>query len=205
MSFELPKKLNMGMQPQMTSARTYILEIVLLLVICLLFGWFIVLPKQAALTAEQSKLEVLNQEKSKIDSNSETITRLVGELKAKKAEVEKLDDAIPLEGKSIYLQLLIQQIAASAGVVASDVSVPSVEGVAAGDTELLKDPFAVSRSVKKLNGTAFVMGTFKQLVVFLKKLEASGRVIQISDIEINGTQEDNLSLRIVFEANYLAP
>ncbi len=204
MNLEIPKKISMGLPPQVQNSKTSLLEIVLLLVISVLFFWFIILPKQAQVNVKNEQLQKYTADQEKMKDSLDTITKLVKELKSHTADVAKLDDAIPLEGKNTNLQFLIQKLADAAGVQVSDISISAKPGVVAGDVALLKDPFGAPRILQKLSGSAFILGSFSQIQLFMQKLETSGRVIQISNVEIQGGQNNSLSLKLVFDAYYFA-
>jgi Tfp pilus assembly protein PilO len=117
-----------------------------------------------------------------------------------------LDQAIPLNSNTIRLQLLIQSLAQSVGVAVGDINVTGdPSGVVAGDMALLANPYGVSRSVKTMSGTISVSGSFDQLQTFLKKLENSGRLIDVDSLAIDQGSSDGLNLKLTFKAYYLAP
>lgn len=206
MALELQKKINMSLPAQMTTgSRSYIIEIVLLVIVSILFYWFIVTPKNADLAAKKTVLEAYKKEQSTISGNLDILNKLAAQLKSNSAEIAKLDEAIPLDGKNTNLQLLIQELAQSAGVTVSDINISNRVGVVAGDTKLLQDPYGATRTLQKFTGTAFVVGSFLQLENFLKKMESSGRLIQISSVEMQAGSDGGINLNITFNAYYLAP
>ena len=77
--------------------------------------------------------------------------------------------------------------------------------MAAGDKNLLKDIYAVNRSLQKLSGTVNVIGDFDKLQTFLYKIETSGRLIDIVDLSLDSAKNGNLNLRINFNAYYFGP
>lgn len=205
MNLEFPKNINIGLPPQIKDSQNTLFEIVILIVVCGLFGWFVILPKRAEVDSRQGLLNKYSEENKKMRNTLDTLNALVREVKSHPSEIVKLDDAIPLEGKPTYLQILVQRLAESAGVTVQDVNVSGITGVVAGNAELVKNPFGTQRSLQKLSGAVYVLGNFPQLLSFLNKIETSGRVIQVSDVEIQGGQANNLSLKLVFDAYYFAP
>lgn len=200
------KGINIGLPPQIKSSRNSLFEIVLLIVVCALFSWFIIMPKKAKVQAKKSELAKYAQEQSKMASNLQNFNRLVAELNSHEQEIKNLDDALPLEGKTTYLEILIQNLANSAGVAVGDIGLSGKNDViAAGNTELIKNPYGATRTLQKISGTVSVIGSFAQMRDFLKKIETSGRVMQISSVDIVAAQDNNLSLRIALDAYYLAP
>ena len=186
--------------------RVKYLEVFLLIVVCALFTWFIILPKKAEVDAKNEELKKAKTQQESIKGDLETLTSRISELKTHKSDVTNLDDAIPLVGKTFNLQLLLGDLAASAGVTVGDISVTgNSSGVAAGDTALLADPFGKPRSLQKLNASVFVTGSFSQLEEFLKKVETSGRIMQVHGLEISPGQQGDLGLKISLDSYYFGP
>ncbi len=206
MPLEMPKNINISLPPQMQTSRNSLFEVVLLVVACGLFSWFLIFPKKAQVAIKEANLEKYKTEQSKMASNLDNLDRLIKQLKNSSQEVKKLDDALPLNGKTINLRLLMEKLAADSGVVLGDVSVAGKSGdVVAGNTQLLQAPFAVDRTLQKLVGSVFVIGNFTQLEAFLKKVEGTGRIIQVTSAEISSAQSNALSLQLGIEAYYFAP
>ena len=74
-----------------------------------------------------------------------------------------------------------------------------------GDTALLADPFGKPRSLQKLNASVFVTGSFSQLEEFLKKVETSGRIMQVHGLENSPGQQGDLGLKISLDSYYFGP
>ncbi len=202
----IQKKLSIGLPPQIQSARNSILEITLLVVICSLFTWFVVLPKLAEYNTKKDLLSTIKESQNKMADDLQIMRTLASDLKVHQKDVQILDDALPLDGKALYLEFLVRQLAESSGVILGDLNVNSKSNaVIAGDTTLLANPYKVTRSLQKLSGNAFVTGTLAQLVNFLKKMENSGRLLQVSALEISSAQAGSLGMRLTFDSYYLAP
>ena len=132
---------------------------------------------------------------------------MIANLKSSPDKIVKLDQALPLDGNVVRLKILIDAISAGSGVVVGDISVSSskADAVVAGDKALLANPFGTTRTLQKLTGSIYVIGTFPQLKAFMEKLEASGRLVDVSDVSIDGASAGNLNLRLAFTSYYLAP
>ncbi len=206
MNIEFPKNLNMGLSPELKNSKNTLFEVALLAVVCALFTWFVILPKKAEVDAKAVELTKSNEQKDNIKGDLDTLTKLISDLKAHSADVSKLDDAIPLVGKTGNLQLLLGSLASAAGVTVNDINVTgNTTGIAAGDIPVLTKPFDQTRSLQKLDASVYVTGSFGQLEDFLKKVETSGRLLQVRALEISPAQQTDLGLKITLDAYYFAP
>ncbi|MCL5666276.1 MAG: type 4a pilus biogenesis protein PilO [Patescibacteria group bacterium] len=208
METPLPKNFSMPkvtLSPALKKSGHSLMEVVLLLVVIGLGYWYLVSPKAAGLEAQRVKRDALVKERDKISGDLDTLRSLVSKLNAHKADVEKLDDALPLNSKPFSLEVLINQLAQESGVVIGSVSVSGKgDSIVAGNRDALQNPFAASRSLQKVAANTSVSGSFSQLETFLKKLENSARIINVNSLEISSAKSDSIDLRAGLEAYYYA-
>ncbi len=189
--------------PQKASVRYSMIEVVLLIVVIGLFYWFIAKPKIAELSVQQAKLESVQSEQQALAGNLKKLKGLVAQLKSSPDKVKLLDEAMPLHGKTTDVETLIDYLAKSSGVSIADISATTKNDlVAAGNKEVLKDPYAVKRTLQKITAEANVMGTYDQLVSFMKKLEQNGRVLNANAMELRTGDEGQLNLRLTIETYF---
>ena len=206
MPVNFPKNINMGVKLQPTPSRNTLFEVGLLVIICVLFVWFILLPKKAEVDKKDADLAKAQAQQADIHGQLATLQSLISSLPANSQNISNLDQAIPLDGNTVRLQLLIQSIAQSAGVTVGNISISgSPNGEVVGDPALLADPYAAQRTLQTMDGTIYAIGTFNQLEVLLKKFENSGRLIDIDSLAIGQGSEGNLSMTLTFKAYYFAP
>jgi Tfp pilus assembly protein PilO len=99
------------------------------------------------------------------------------------------------------LYILLDSLTQSSGVTVGEISiVDKGEAIYANDKNLASDPYKVKRNLRKFSGSLYVLGSYDQLQTFLNQLEQSGRIINITGIEIGREQEGRLSLRATIEA-----
>jgi len=207
MDANLSKNLNLGLPPQIKNARNSLVELVLLVVVCALFGWFVVLPKKAEVEAKKADLATIQGQESKMADKLAKLKTLVQTLQSSSLQTADLDQALPLDGKITRLKILIDSLANSSGVTVGDVSVSSskADSVVAGDKGLLANPYGAARTLQKLSGSVYVIGTFDQLKAFLQKLETSARLLDVTELSMDGASDGSLNLKLTISAYYLAP
>ena len=186
--------------------RNPLAEIILLVVVGVLLFWFIVLPKKAQTQAQKLELDRIKLLSTQTSAKLAKLRELADSLKAHQTEVTLLDKALPLDGKSLRLQLLLEALAKSAGVTVGDININGKgNAVVSGDKDLLKDIYGAQRNPQKLSGSVYVIGNFSQLKAFLQKIESSGRLIDITDLSLDAGQDGNLNMKVAINSYYFAP
>ena len=201
----ISKNINIGLPEKPKSSNSSLFTAALLLIISGLFTFFIILPKRSALGLKTSQLAQLTSQENSISAQAATLNTLVGDLQNNAPEVKELDVAMPLDGQTFNLQLLLESMASQSGVSVDSINISPDTGVVAGNTALLADPYSATRSLKQITGEADVIGSFTQLLDFLQKIEDSDRVIQVSSLGITGGQNNTLSMRLDFQTYYFGP
>ncbi len=180
-------------------------EVLLMIIVAGLFYGFLARPKAAELAGQKQTLGQLQNEYQALDGNLNALNELIDKLKAgkKTGEIEKLDEAIPLDGKVFSFNNLLKILAKESGVTLGSFLISGTTGyIIAGNTPLLEQPFGQKRSLQKLPGDITAIGNLEQIINFIKKIEDSARIIQINSLEISGSQEDGVSLHMNIETYY---
>ncbi len=198
---ELPK---IQMPAGIQNSRNALVEIVLLIIVAVLFQWFIIGPKVGAVAAEQQQLDGLRKQASSTLGSLQTLKDLSSKLATNSADVKNLDEALPLEQRSVRLVMLLQNIAQSAGVVVTDVGVDGA-GDSAGIPSLVSDPYSAQRSLQPTSLSLSVTGTMSQLVDLLKKLETYGRIMDISSLSLTPDKNSTLDMKLNMTTYYFVP
>ncbi len=194
-----------GIPNQLKPYRNPFIEITLLIIVSSIFGWFIILPKKADVETQKAHLLVVREEESQTSVKLATLRKLVATLEANQSKVSDLDDAIPLDGNTINLRFLIESLAKSVGATIGDISLASRSGLSAGDKKLLANFYGTNRTLQKIGGSIYVIGSFEQLQAFLQKLETSGRIIDVTDLGLDSGSEQGLNMRLSITSYYLSP
>lgn len=180
-------------------------EVLLIVVVAGLFYGFLAKPKAADLSVQKQALAKLQSESKALGEDLDNLNSLVERLKAVKnsGEIENLDESLPLEGKVISINRLIKIFAQESGVTLSNFLISGKNGyIVAGNIPLLQEPFGQKRSLQKLSGDITVLGSLEQITNFIKKIENSPRIVQITALEITGAKEGGLSSHLSIEIYY---
>lgn len=192
--------------PQNSRQKVNLFEIILLLVVIGLFYWFVVSPKSAELSTASATLTKLQTDQKNVESQKAELSALIQKMQENKSDIEKLDEGLPFEGKITILNLLMEKFAADAGVNMENLSFSlSGDYIAAGDTQLLADPYKPKRSLKKISGNVSVQGDLGQIENFLQKLENSGRIFNISNAQITPSESGQMIISMNLDTYYFAP
>lgn len=206
MAPEIPKSFAKIPLPQNSRQKVNLFEIILLLVVIGLFYWFVVSPKSAELNAASASLTKLQADQKNVESQKAQLSALIQKMRENKSDIEKLDEGLPFEGKLTILNLLMEKFAADAGVNMENLSFSlSGDYIAAGDTQLLADPYKPKRSLKKISGNVSVQGDLGQIENFLQKLENSGRIFNVSNAQITPSESGQMIISMNLDTYYFAP
>ncbi|MFA5991441.1 MAG: hypothetical protein WC794_04310 [Candidatus Doudnabacteria bacterium] len=206
MNVSFPKNINLNISAQSKSFRNPMIEVVLLLIACGLFYWFMIMPKSAEITKQKAILSQTQADEKKIAGTVAELKKMVAKLSVNPKEIANLEEAMPLNGNVLRFRMLLENLSQSVGLSVSAVSVSNNSDEPwAGNKELLANPFGVPRSIQRLNATISVIGTYGQIVAFLDKLQTNGRVINVSSVNISSSENDNISIMLNLDSYYLAP
>jgi len=203
MPVNFSKNISASLHPQNSSSRNYLFEAGLLIIISGLFFWFIILPKKAEIDQKNSALTNAQQREGQTSGQLAKLQSLISNLPSNSQNIANLDQAMPLDGNAVRLQLLIQSLAQSTGVTVGNIDISgNPSGVVAGNMDVLANPYGVQRTVQTMDGTVYVVGNFNQLQALLRKLETSGRLIDVNSLTINQGSSGQLNMEIDFKAYY---
>jgi Tfp pilus assembly protein PilO len=208
MEIQLPKTLPKFKISTTTITRnkTTWAEVFLLLIVIFLGYWFLVSPKKVEVAAQNSQLDAMKTQEADLAKNLDTLKLLATELQNHTAQTKQLDEALPLTGNAMEMQMLLENLAQGAGVTVTDIGVVSKgDSVVAGNVKLLNNPYGVKRSLQKLQASVSVTGNFDNLEAFMRKLESNGRVLDLASFEISPAADSLLQLRVFIDSYYYGP
>lgn len=204
MDIKLPTTLpKVKLNPSLSKAKVGWGEVALLVIIIGVVFWFLILPKNSEVKSEHQQLEALSARTVEIQGQAAVLKNLVDSLSASGKDVEKLDEGLPLTGRTTRLQMLLEGIASSSGMNNTKISVDNPSsGVVAGDVALLENEFKAGRSLQVVSAFVDVTSTMDKLVVFLQKLERSGRIFAVKTLEIGPAEDQQLNMKLTLDAYY---
>jgi Tfp pilus assembly protein PilO len=174
--------------------------------VIVIFGWYMIMPKRTQIKEAEDILKVNLDEKSKLDGEVATLKALIEEMRTKQRQLGYLDEALPLDARITKLQILAEKIAGDSGVTLADSNFSPQEELVFGKTpEQQKDPYSQQYSLKTISGSLYVVGVYDQVKDFLKRVEQSGRVIDVTSVELLGNRENMLDLKLNVQSYYFTP
>lgn len=176
--------------------RSSLFEAIILLVVVVLFGWFLLKPKNQSLSEQKSQADVLSKQATSTSEAKADLEKLVSQMRNNATDVALLDEALPLQSRLSKVEVVLEQYTRDAGLQLSNISVDIPDaGVAAADASLAKNQFEVKRKLQTTPFTVTAAGTMQQLRAFLLLLENGGRLIDVAGVEV-ASQTDSLTFRI---------
>jgi Tfp pilus assembly protein PilO len=173
--------------PQM---RNPMLQAILIIMLVILFGWFVVLPKNSQVSSKKAQLAAVEQQVQNLEADLEIVNKLVAELETSNEEIKLVDEALPLSNRPTRIALLMEEYARSSGMVVAQINIDDLdENVAAGDKEVLAKPYDNSRSLTTTTVNVSVGGSIDQFKNFLTLLETSGRIVDVESFTVNSTED----------------
>lgn len=178
---------------QSNSRYTSLVEIIALVVIIFIVGWFFVRPQASALGEQRASLKQAQTEFQNVEQNKRDLAQLANRLKAADSDIALVDEALPLHNRPTQLQVLLEGLVTAAGMRIVDLSFQPVENsIAAGDKTTLDNVYGVSRQVDFTTFDMGVTGNIDQLKNLLELIESNGRIVDISTISLSNDQESTL-------------
>lgn len=181
-------------------------QLVLLIVVIVLFGWFLVRPKTTKLSEYKSQRDDLKATQQKQASDIKTVHDLVAKMQSSAGDVALLDETLPIESRVTRLQVLLSSIAQNSGMTLVNVSVdPGASGIAAGDKANLDKPFSKPKKLYTSDALINVTGSFDQLKALLSGVENNRRILDVDGMDISAGTDSLLTVHLKLKTYYYAP
>lgn len=186
--------------------RNLLVEGVLLVAAIGLFFNFLLMPKRHALSEQQAVLGQLTAQNDGIQKNRTDLDALISKMKAAKQDLSTLDDALPLNSRITTTHVLLDSLIASSGLTLSSISTDADDSViAAGNQAEISNPFASQRQLKVVSVNLGVTGSMDQFLSFLRSLENSARIIDVSGLEITGNKNNLAAFKLTLKTYFYGP
>jgi Tfp pilus assembly protein PilO len=178
-------------------------EVVLLVVAIILVYMFLVRSKQTSLTEAQERLGELQKQSTELESNITKLNKLVVELDVHKQDLLNLDEALPLQAKTIRLRMLLQDTVASSGMTLASLSIGAGGNpIVAGNKEVLANPYIGEHSLKKLDANVSVTGSLEQFQDLMNKIETTARLLDVTGFNVGASKDNLLQFNIILSSYY---
>lgn len=163
-----------------------IFQSILLIVAGLLLWWFVIAPKYSSVMDKRTELTTINGQKALFEQEQAELNQLIAKLESSDSQVKLLDEALPLSSRPTQIAVLLESYARSSSLQLSQVNIQNLDKtIAAGDKEVLDKPYSVDRSLLTVKVSVSVSGTIDQFKNFLELLETSGRIVDVSSLEVS--------------------
>ncbi len=181
-----------------------LIEVVIVLVAAGLFYWYLLSPKAAEVKVAHQRLAQVEQEAATLTEKKAQLDALLKQLKLnEKDEIPKLNEALPLEPQISRLYLVIERYGQISGMTIGNISINTgPEAIVAGNVTIAQNPYGVQRTVRQLTANVTLSGTFEQFQAFLKNIETHPRIIDISSLDITGTQDNIIDFKFSLTTYY---
>ena len=178
-------------------------EVILLIIIVGLFYWFIVLPKKSSVDDLGSQYKTLQDQQALLLGNKEKLAKAIADMKSHPQMVKEMDEALPLDNRVTKLYIALESLTQDSGMTVGNINI-SFNGTEpmAGNKELLANPYGAKRTLHTLTTSLHVSGSFDQFQALLQKIESSGRLINMTSLNITAGKDDALDFSVNLEAYY---
>jgi Tfp pilus assembly protein PilO len=178
-----------------------IFEAILLVVVAVLLYFFIVQPKLSELREKQTTMDGLESEKQTLISKRKQMEEQIATLRSHSSDIKRLDEAMPLDGRETKAHILFEDLAIKSGMTLQSLSVsPQGDKVIAGNPELSQNPFKAKRALVKTNIAMTASGSFEQFLGLLSRIETSGRIIDLTGVDITSSDDSSLDFTLTLIA-----
>ncbi len=167
-----------------------VLQSILMIIVIVIFGWFILLPKNDSISIQKQEYQAIKDQQTTLEKDQEQLNKLVNRLKDSEDEVKLLDEAVPLNTRATEVAVLLETYARSTGLLLTQLNVEGLSKfVAAGDKKILDDPYGTDRELVTATTQLVLSGNIEQFKNFLQLLESSGRLVDIENLEVADSTE----------------
>lgn len=181
-----------------------VFEAVFLLIVIVVAYFYLVAPKYDAYAAGRDSLAALEAKQKEVQGQKAAFSTLAQKLEASGDALVALDAALPLDSKPSRLYVLVENILQRSGIVSGSVSVDHPSAlVVAGEKAGADD--ASTRSLQPTSITISATSTIDQLNQFLRGLETSGRIFEVTDLSVGQAREGQVVFKITAKAYAYLP
>lgn len=181
-----------------------VFEAIFLLIVIVVGYFYLVAPKYDAYAAGRDELATLEAKQREANDQKAAFVTLAQKLESSPDALVALDAALPLDSKPSRLYVLVENILQRSGIVAGSVSVDHPSSVVvAGASSKPED--SASRAVQPTSIVISATSTIDQLNQFLRGLETSGRIFEVTDLTVGQAREGQVVFKVTARAYAYLP
>lgn len=181
-------------------------EIGLLVTISILLYMYLLGPKLDEYHGRQDTFRDLEKQYSDLQRQEQVFQNLQTQMRDKVESVNLLDNTLPLNDKLTRMYILVNDLAGRAGINAASIGVqPDSSLPAAGDKVTLTAPFTAARRLATVPVVVSGTGTIDQLSGFLRLVETSTRLLDVTSMDISQGQDDQLIFKVALQGYTYIP
>ncbi|QQS22803.1 hypothetical protein IPM19_04215 [bacterium] len=178
---------NMNSIMRSKQAQNPLFQSILIIIVLVIFAWFILIPKFNSYVEKSNQLKSAEGQLDQIQADEMEMNELISKLETSENQIKLVDEALPLATRATQLSILFESYATSSGMQVSQINI-SDEAVgktpAAGNKTVLEDPYGAKRALKTVNVNITVSGNIDQFRNFLQIVESSGRIVDVSNMDV---------------------
>lgn len=188
------------------SAQNSILEIVALIVVIVLVGWFFVKPQMTTLSERKALLVQARTDYQNVEQEKSALAQLSAKLKSSGADITLIDEALPLQNRPTHLEVLLDSLITASGMKIVDMDFqPSEDAeVVAGDKTTLENVYGTNRKLTTTDLALTISGSIEQFRNFLQLVETNGRIVDVTSMDMVN-EEGNPVFKIKLKAYSYVP
>ena len=166
----------------------------------ILFSIFVIRPKYESVNELKEQANSVQSQRQTLEEEQQALNMLVAKLEASPEQIKLLDEALPLDSRPTSTSVMIESYAGSSGLQLAQIGMDALDKeISTGNKAVIEDPYSVSRQLVTSNITVVVSGSVDQFRNFLQLLETSGRIIDVSELQITNGQ-DTITFKLQLKA-----
>ncbi|MBP9686550.1 MAG: hypothetical protein KBD66_01995 [Candidatus Doudnabacteria bacterium] len=179
-------------------------EAIFLLIVIVVGYFYLIAPKYDVYAAGKDELATLEAKQNEVNEQKAAFATLAQKLESSADALVAVDAALPLDSKPSRLYVLVENILQRSGIVAGSVSVDHNSAlVVAGATT--KSETSASRAIQPTSIVISATSTIDQLNQFLRGLETSGRIFEVTDLSVGQAREGQIVFKVTAKAYAYLP
>jgi Tfp pilus assembly protein PilO len=191
--------------PKLNRTNTSIVEIIALVVIIVIVGWFFVRPQMSVLKMGRATLKEAQADFARVEQDKNDLSKLITKVKQSSSDLALVDEALPLSGRPTQLQVLLDSLVTATGMSTVSSTIQDFgDKIVAGNKALADNPYGYTRKLQTTTLDLTVNGTVDQFKNLLQLIESNGRVVDVETVDVSNTA-DSVNFKLKLKAYSYVP